>query len=286
MDALASTDTLARTSGGSTLSRYSRDWASNISHDGMETTRPLIPSVEISAAANWTSDSSDPVPTHHVRLFASCRDDVPAPGECYVTISLDWRERLPAQHEHHWAVVWHGKPPRLKRLVRVCWPYDREAGDRPQAHQLGDRLMRRAVLAESNRVVRIDEYRMQPTHRSQPQGRGACNPRRSGKCLCKESARRVPPSRWRSLPSSVRARRSACCARGRSRPGKSLDPAHVCCWTALDRLSRRSGCPRDSLKQPAPDRIPLVTLSVLQMRPGVRPTRRPSRTEVRQRGHT
>ena len=56
-----STDTRAVTAGGSTLSRYSCGWSSNNSHDGMLTTRALIPSALSCSYASRHSATSLPV---------------------------------------------------------------------------------------------------------------------------------------------------------------------------------------------------------------------------------
>ncbi len=54
-----------------------------------------------------------------------------------------------------------GDPPGHGRLVRVGRPHVPEVRDRSQRHVVLDRLMRRAVLAEADRVVRPDPERRQ-----------------------------------------------------------------------------------------------------------------------------
>ena len=56
-----STETRAVTCGGSTRSRYSCGWSSNNSHDGMLTTRALIPSALSRSCASRHSATSLPL---------------------------------------------------------------------------------------------------------------------------------------------------------------------------------------------------------------------------------
>ena len=58
----ASTDTRARTDGGSTESRYAWSWAANQSMHGIDTTRVGTPSPSRTSRASTAICSSEPVP--------------------------------------------------------------------------------------------------------------------------------------------------------------------------------------------------------------------------------
>ena len=110
---------------------------------------------------------------HLRRVAGRFRQDVAAardvaPGRR----TIELRNVLAAEHQTDRPVlVLHGGPPRLRGLRGVPGPDHRKVRHRPQRHQLLDRLVRRAVLAEADRIVRPDEDRRELTQRRQANGR-------------------------------------------------------------------------------------------------------------------
>ena len=69
------------------------------------------------------------------------------------------------------ALALHRDPPRHRRLVRVAGAHVPEVRDRPERHVVLDGLVRRAVLADADRVVRPDPERLHVPERREPDGR-------------------------------------------------------------------------------------------------------------------
>src|SRR6266404_1598671 len=112
----------AITSGGSTLSWYSRVWCSKMSQDGIETTRD-----------------------------STCRR---------VFAPIQGRQGLARQRQHSWLMAQlHDVAVGFDDLVGVAGPKRDQPGNGPQRYQLLHRLVGRAILAVTHRVVREDEDR-------------------------------------------------------------------------------------------------------------------------------
>ena len=96
----------------------------------------------------------------HVGLSVGVDQDVRAlrhPGSRRGGRPVDGRQRLPREHEHGRLVAQlHHVAPGLGDLVRVRRAEHEQSGHRPQRRELLDRLVRRAVLADADRVVRED----------------------------------------------------------------------------------------------------------------------------------
>ncbi len=103
--------------------------------------------------------------------YSRAADDVGAVGQAVGARMLAAIERghvLARQHEQHRAILHRQRHlPGDRGLVGVGRADHREAGDRAQAHQLFDRLVRRAVLAERDAVVREHVQRVQLLQRGQ-----------------------------------------------------------------------------------------------------------------------
>ena len=79
---------------------------------------------------------------------------------------------LPCQHQSDRLVPQpHDHAPRFDDLVGIGRPKRDEPGNRAQRRELLDRLMRRAVLADANRVVREDVDRRHFHERAEPDRR-------------------------------------------------------------------------------------------------------------------
>ena len=61
--------------------------------------------------------------------------------------------------------------PGLDGLVGISGPDDGQVRNRPQARQVLDRLVGRAIFTETDRIVGQDVDRLQPHHRSEPDRR-------------------------------------------------------------------------------------------------------------------
>ena len=75
------------------------------------------------------------------------------PFGCESARLREHREILAAQHQRRGPVAVDGEPPRCRGLVGVRRAYDAQARHCPQGCELLDGLVRRAVLAEADRVV-------------------------------------------------------------------------------------------------------------------------------------
>src|SRR5581483_11430045 len=83
--------------------------------------------------------------------------DVRGPGDRIGAAAVEDRELLPREDERRRAVAaLDGDLPRPRGLLRIAGAEDDEVRDRAQRGHVLDRLVRRAVLAEEDRVVRED----------------------------------------------------------------------------------------------------------------------------------
>ena len=95
--------------------------------------------------------------------------------------AVERRQLLPREREGNGPVrALERDPPGHRRLVRVGRSHVPEVRDRPQRHVVLDRLVRRPVLADGDRVVRPDPGRAEPHQRREAHGGHACSRRRSG----------------------------------------------------------------------------------------------------------
>src|SRR5205085_7687489 len=73
--------------------------------------------------------------------------------------AVERRHRLAAEHKHgRFVLQLHDHAPRFSHLVAVAGAQNDEAGDRAHRGQLLDGLVRRAVFADTDGVVREDVY--------------------------------------------------------------------------------------------------------------------------------
>ena len=85
---------------------------------------------------------------------------------------VEHRKLLAGEHQpHRPGRVLHRDPPRLDRLVGVGRPEHQHVRHRPQAGELLDRLMRRAVFADRDAVVGPDVDHVRRAQRGQPDAR-------------------------------------------------------------------------------------------------------------------
>ena len=131
----------------------------------MLTTRLRMPSLASCSCVATQSDTSLPVPMQdHFRVRpgapAASASDVGALREARgrrVLRAVERRQRLPRQDQRRRLVAkLEDDAPRLGDLVGVARADRQEARDRAQRQNLLDRLVRRAVLADADRVVRED----------------------------------------------------------------------------------------------------------------------------------
>src|SRR6266545_3156179 len=81
------------------------------------------------------------------------------------------RDLLTRQHERHWSVAMRNRrAPRLHDFRRIGGADDSHVGDRAQRGELLDRLMRRSVFAQADRVVREHVDGREMRQRRQPNG--------------------------------------------------------------------------------------------------------------------
>ena len=160
----------------STFSRYALSCSSNSSKQGTETTRVGVPfSCSMSRASSAISTSE---PLAKIATFAS-----PPVGGGKLVGAL-CREVLRDVFGAHRAQVLPGQHQRRRRLGRVerrlpafrgldrvGRPEDQMVGDRAHGGEMLDRLVRRAVLAEPDRIVGHDEERADAHQRGQPHRR-------------------------------------------------------------------------------------------------------------------
>ena len=136
--------------------------SSNSSHDGMLTTRVLTPSATSSVARREAQrDLAAAGDQDHVRLavrrigqhIGAFRQ---ARGRSEFG-AIDDRQRLPRTDQRGRPVLQlQDAAIGFGHLVGVGRPDHDHAGDRPQRHQLLDRLVRRSVLADADRIMRPD----------------------------------------------------------------------------------------------------------------------------------
>ena len=129
-------------------------------------------------------------------------------------------------------------------------PPQRQIRNQPQAVQVLDRLMRRTILAQADRVVGVDQDHALVHQRRHAHARCARSRRRSGRCRRRESGRRA--ARCRSWPRScrTRARRSARSCREAS--FGSMPLARSCCSVLFEAV--RSAEPPSSSGSARTDR--------------------------------
>ena len=127
--------------------------------------------------------------------------------------SVHDRDRLARQHECGWAIVRDGCLPRLDGFVGIGWANDLQVGNGAQRGEVLDRLMRRPVLANANRVVREHEQHLGLAERGQSHRRAACSRGTRRTCRPPAARRRATPCRPSSIPSRARERRSTAGAR-------------------------------------------------------------------------
>src|SRR5690554_1063215 len=89
-----------------------------------------------------------------------------------VDAAIERRDVLPRKHEHGGAVIFKGRLPSLTRLIRIAGAKRDEVRDGAQRSKMLDRLMRRAVFAKANRIMREDMTRADPHQRREAE-RGA-----------------------------------------------------------------------------------------------------------------
>src|SRR3954470_2657910 len=94
------------------------------------------------------------------RATSRVAEHVAAPGDALAGLlggPFEHRELLAGQRERDWSISsLDGERPCGRGLVRVAWADEPQVRDRPQRRVLLHGLVRRAVLAETDRVVRPD----------------------------------------------------------------------------------------------------------------------------------
>src|SRR3972149_1610237 len=112
---------------------------------------------------------------YHLWLLSGVREHVRALREAFgasVPCPVYIWHVLPREHEGGGApLVQQGRLPCLGRLIGVGRPYHRKVGYRAQARELLYRLVRWAVLAEADGVVREDVYGLKSHEGGEPYGR-------------------------------------------------------------------------------------------------------------------
>ena len=100
------------TSGGRTEAWYSSGWASNRSHEGIETTRAVTPGVaQLGGGADAHADLAARADQHDVGL-AVVDEDVGAPVDRRAGGALEHRQVLPGEDQRRGAVAGRGRPSR------------------------------------------------------------------------------------------------------------------------------------------------------------------------------
>ena len=149
------------TPAGSTASRQAASCASNTLVQGIETTRTRRPRSSSSRAASTASATSEPVAIRmHSGPARAVGEHVAAAGDVRELrrVARLLRQRLPRQREHgrRLAAADRGAPGD-PGLGGVAGPPDFHARNHAQRCEMLDRLVRRPVLAEADRVVRQHE---------------------------------------------------------------------------------------------------------------------------------
>ena len=102
-----------------------------------------------------------------------------------------------------------------------------------------DRLMRRPVLAEPDRIMRHDIDDAQPHHRREPDGRPAIIGEDQERAAIGDDAAMRRHAVHRRGHARARARRNGCSCRRNRRASRPSGPWPWCCWSRSDRPSRR-----------------------------------------------
>ena len=156
--------TRAVTDGGSTLSRYCCGCLSNMSQDGMETTRERMPAAsncsmrgggKAELAAGGDQDQLGIAARRVAKHIGAARKA----GRRRIDAPVENRQRLAGEDERRRLVsrscmmVAIG----LDHLVGIAGPDEHDVGHGAERGELFHRLMRRAVFAVAQRIVGEDE---------------------------------------------------------------------------------------------------------------------------------
>ena len=115
--------------------------------------------------------------------------------------------------------------PGRDRLVPVAGPDEPQVRDRAQRRVVLDRLVRGAVLAQADGVVRPDVGHVQPGQGGQADGAAHVVAEGQERGAVREEPAVVARCRWRCRPSRARGRRSGGCGpRARPRSGRGRGP--------------------------------------------------------------
>ena len=179
--------TRAFTAGGSTSSRYSCGWRSKSSQHGMLTTRALMPSRRARLGRRARGATSEPVASRITSGLPSAASAstyapfaTPAAGANTERSSVGrvCRDRISADGSCVQAAA------KIRQVSTTSFasagPEHEEPGHRAQRRELLDRLVRRAVLADADRVVREDVHDGDLHQRREADRAAARSRRRSG----------------------------------------------------------------------------------------------------------